>query len=153
MLISRHEFQIFADYGQFYLEDENYTPNTGDFWNDETIGQLLAVEEGFVAVGTARKAEVPVTIEIHDFEPVLEIENYSRVNECSLNVTSNKIVIPGCTDYPPDAARIEIEPHIYRVRVLYGNLESVADEFEGEDFYVLQLWKNSEMKQISTLKP
>jgi len=153
MLIRKQEFQTLAEYHQFYLEDDNSPHNTGDIWNEKTVGLMLAVEEGLVAVGTARGLEVPVTVEIHDSEPGLELENYSRANECSLNVTADKIVILGCTDYQPDAERIEIEPGFYRVRVLYGNLESVIDEWEGEDFYVLQLWKDSEMREISVLKP
>lgn len=153
MLISRHEYQICADYHQFYLEDEKSPHNTGGVWNEKTIGQMLAVEEGLVAVSTARNETVPVTIEIYDSEPSLELGNYSRANECSLEVTTDKIIISGCTDYLPDAERIKIEPGFYRVRVLYGNLESVTEEWEGEDFYILQLWRDAEMREISTLKP
>jgi len=153
MLINKQEFQIFANYHQFYLEDENSPRNTRDIWNEKTVGQMLAVEKGLVAVGTARNLTVPVTIEIHDSEPDLELENYSRANECSLNVTVDKIIISGCTDYLPNAKRIKIESGFYRVRVLYGNLKSVIEEWEGEDFYVLQLWKDSELREISTLKP
>lgn len=151
MLISRHEFQIFADYHQFYLEDENSLHSSDeDIWNDKTVEQMLGVKEDLIAVRTARSLAVPVTIEIYDSEPAVELEKFSRINECSLNITSDKIIILG-NDYLPDAARIDVEPSIYRVRILYGNLESV-EEWEGEDFYILQLWEDDKMREIITLK-
>jgi hypothetical protein len=151
-MISKHELKIFADYHQFYLEDENSPHETGNIWNQRTVERMVATEEGLIAVGTARNVEVPVTVEIYDIEPVLETAKFSRVNECSLKVWSNKMTIVGCTDYLPDAARIEIEPSIYRVRILYGNLESVENEIDGDDFYVLQLWKDSQMRGITEVK-
>lgn len=153
MLTRKLDFEIFADYHQFYLEDETSPHDTGSIWTKETFQQMIAVSEKLVAVGTARNVEVPASIEIHDSEPILEIEKYSRINECSLEITSNKLILAGCTDYLPEAIRIEIEPAIYRVRVLYGNLETVKDEIEGEDFYILQLWKNGESREIKTIKP
>ncbi len=153
MLSRKLDFEIFADYHQFYLEDENSPHRTDEVWTKETVEQMLGVSEKLVAVGTARDVTVPVSIEFHDGEPILELEKYSRVNECSLEITSDKLILIGCTDYLPDAARIEVEPAIYRVRVLYGNLETVINEFEGEDFYVLQLWKKAEMREVLTLKP
>ena len=153
MLIKKFDFEIYADYNQFYLADESSPFSTGEIWTDETFQQMLAVSEKLVAIGTARYETVPVSVEMYDRNPTLELEKYSRVNECSLDVTSNKLVLEGCTEYSPDAARIEVEPSIYRVRVLYGNLETVKDDYEGEDFYVLQLWKDAEMREISILKP
>jgi len=153
MLIRKHEFQIFADYHQFYLEDENSPHNTGDIWSQEAFERMLGTEIGLIAIGTARRETVPVSVEFHDGEPVLELEKYSRVNECSLEVKSEKLIISGCTDYLPDAERIEVEPSNYRIRILYGNLESVVEEWSGEDFYILQLWKDSETRGVSTLKP
>ncbi|MCY7346419.1 MAG: hypothetical protein LH614_09400 [Pyrinomonadaceae bacterium] len=155
MPISKYEFQIYADYHQFYLEDENSPHETDKVWDLEGTAhnRMLGVGEGLIAVGTARYETVPVSVELHDSEPVLELEKYSRVNECSLQVKSDKMIISGCTEYPPDAARIPIEPATYRVRILYGNLETVKDDWEGEDFYVLQMWKTAEMREISILKP
>lgn len=152
MLIRKLNFEIFADYHQFYLEDETSPHRTDLIWTKESIEQMIGVGEKLIAIGTARNNAVPVSIELHDSEPILELENYSRVNECSLETTSNKLILSGCTDYLPNAPRIEVKPATYRVRVLYGNLESVKDEFEGEDFYILQLWKDDEMKEVKTLK-
>lgn len=156
MLIRKLDFEIYADYHQFYLEDENsplFDPE--EMWDSEgkATERMLGLSKQTIAVGTARYETVPVSIEFYDSEPILELEKYSRVNECSLKVNSDKLVLVGCTEYRPDAARIEIEPAIYRVRILYGNLETVVDDWEGEDFYILQLWKNDEFQAIKTLKP
>jgi hypothetical protein len=153
MLIRKLDFEIYADYNQFYLEDETSPHETGRIWTDETVERMIAVGEELVAVGTARYETVPVSVEFHDREPALELEKYSRVNECSLKVPSDKLVLEGCTEYPPEAARIDVEPGIYRVRVLYGNLESVVDDWQGDDFYVLQLWKDGELREVVHLKP
>jgi hypothetical protein len=95
MLIRKLDFEIYADYNQFYLEDENSPHETGDIWTKETIEQMIAVREKLIAVGTARYREVPVTIEFHDSEPVLEPETYSRLNQSSLEVPSNKLILSG----------------------------------------------------------
>ena len=155
MLIRRLDFEIYADYHQFYLEDENSPHETDKIWDAEGIASKrgLATGERLVAVGTERYETVPVAVEIHDSAPVLELEKYSRVNECGLEAKSGRLILAGCTEYLPDAARIEVESAFYRVRILYGNLETVVSDWEGEDFYVLQLWQDSEKRrEISTLK-
>jgi hypothetical protein len=155
MLIRKFDFDIYADYRQFYLECESSPHKTDEVWDSANIAsdRMLGVSEKLVAIGTARYETVPVSIEFHDCEPVLKLEKYSRINECSLEVTSNKLILSGCTEYLPDAARIDVESGNYAVRVLYGNLETVKDDFEGEDFYILQLWKADKFQQVKTLKP
>lgn len=153
MLIRKLDFEIYADYNQFYLECENSPHQTENLWTKETFEQMIAVSEKLVAVGTARYRTVPVSIEFHDCQPVLEFEKYSRINECSLEAATDKLVLSGCTEYLPDAARIDIEPAIYAVRICYGNTEDVSDDFEGDDFYVLQLWKADSFQEVKTLKP
>jgi hypothetical protein len=147
MLIRRLDFEIDADYRQFYLEDETSPHETGEIWTKETHERILAVSEKLVAVGTARYETVPVAVEFYDSEPALEPEKYSRINECGLEAASQKLISSGCTEWLPDAARIDVEPAIYRVRALYGNFETVVDDWEGEDFYVLQLWETGEMRE------
>ncbi len=155
MLLRKLHFEIYADYYQFYLECESSPHKSDEVWDAENIAfnRMLGVGEKLIAVGTKRYETVPVSIEFHDCESVLELEKYSRINECSLEVTSNKLVLSGCTEYLPDAARIEVEPATYRVRVLYGNLETVKNDVEGDDFYILQLWKDDSFRGVKTLKP
>jgi hypothetical protein len=155
MLQRKLDFEIYADYNQFYLECESSPHKSDEVWDSENVAfnRMLGVGEKLIAVGTARYRTVPVSIEFYDTEPRLEFENYSRINECSLEVSSNKLILSGCTEYLPDAARIEVEPGTYRVRILYGNAETITDEDNGDDFYILQLWKDAEFRGVETLKP
>lgn len=134
-------FQIFADYYQFYLQDEPVQGNLGDSWTEEAVERLLAIAPGTVGIGTVRNMDVPVVVEIADERPDDDVADWDQVNECSLDVASGRIVIAGCTDYFPDAARILVPPGSYRVRAYYRGLESLSDDgLEGDDHYRLVLW-------------
>lgn len=138
-----YRFDLFADYFQLYLEDERdgidrLTIN----WNDDVIHRMFATGDGFVMIGTVRNMTVPLTIEILDGEPVIDFEIWDHVAECSLTIQSGRLVASGCTDYLPEATRIELEPGDYRVRLSYGDLNTLSeDELEGDDHYRAQLWR------------
>ncbi|MEM7165835.1 MAG: hypothetical protein AAF581_10245 [Planctomycetota bacterium] len=135
------EYELFADYSQFYLQDEASDGDLSDSWTDDAVQQLLAVAPGVVGVGTARNCDVPVLVEVHATAPDLDADDWDHVTECGLSVTSERIVIAGCTDYFPDAARIPVQSGDYAVRVSYGGLASVsADGLDGADRYRVQLW-------------
>ena len=139
-------YELFADYHQFYLQDEDADGDLSDAWTDEAVANLMAVVEGAVGVGTVRNMDVPVDLEVHANEPELDAAEWDRVNECSLSVHSGKLVIAGCTDYFPDAERIDLEPGMYRLRISYGQLKSVSvDGLHGSDHYRVQLWLGSEI--------
>jgi len=65
-----------------------------------------------------------------------QFDGWDQVDECSLHVSSGRIVVAGCTDYFPDAARVVVPPSSYRVRLYYGNLDAP----EGRDVYRVALW-------------
>ena len=140
-------YEIFADYHQFYLQDETADGDLSEAWTDATVANMLAVVEGAVGVGTVRNMRVTVNVEVFSREPSLESSEWDLVNECSISVQSGRLVIAGCTDYFPSAKRIEVPSGTYRVRVCYGNLNSVsADGLEGSDHYRLQLWPGSAIR-------
>jgi hypothetical protein len=142
--MTAHTFDLFADYFQFYLQDEPVLGIDGDAWEGEATGRMLAVAPGAIGVGTVRNVTVPVTIEILEAEPALDIENWDHVTECSLVTSSGKVVVAGCTDSFPSAARIDISPGTYRARVSGGSFDSVAMHWESaEDRYRVQLWPGS----------
>jgi hypothetical protein len=135
------ELSIFADYFQFYIGDEAATGDLSQAWNQETTDRLLAVAAGTVGIGTVRNMDVPVTLEILEREPADDFSEWDHVVEASLDVRSGRILIAGCTDYVPDAKRIEVAPGSYRVRVSYGALDTLSgDGLSGDDRYRLQLW-------------
>src|SRR5579863_3707990 len=129
-----HEINLFADYYQFYLQDEPANGDLSTAWTNEAVARLLAVGPGVVGVGTVRNTNVPVTVSILGAEPPVELGAFDHVVECSLSVESGRIVVAGCTDYFPDALRIEAPPGMYRVRVGYSALDSLsANGLEGND--------------------
>lgn len=142
MLLERYQYQVFADYFQFYVEDENPEDRTEHIWDDEKNIELgLAIGKGIIAVGTERNFTVPFTLEIHDSAPANDdFSIWSRINECSINLPSGTLVIFGCTDYRPDAARVKISPQCYRARIYYGALDSVTKLNKGDDHYKMILW-------------
>lgn len=137
-----HTFEIFADYHQLYLADDDVEePMPGDV-TDEDVRRRLAAAPHSVVIHTARNVDVPVTVHVHEREPSVDLEAWDHVAECSLAVPSGRIVIAGCTDYLPDAARILVEPGSYRVRVCYGGLETLSEDgLDGDDHYVVDLWR------------
>jgi hypothetical protein len=144
MAIMLHHFDLFADYHQFYLQDELVHGDLSDSWTQEATDRLLALAPGTIGVGTVRNMTVSVDVEVHDAEPKETFDDWDQVNECSLNVDSGRIVIAGCTDYFPKAARIVVPPGMYRARVFYGRLDSLSEDgLSGEDHYRVVLWPGS----------
>ena len=135
------KLSLFADYFQFYIQDETVTGDLSDAWNEEAVDRLLAIAPGTIGIGTVRNMDVPVVVEIRDREPDDDSSEWDHVVEASLEVTSGRTVIAGCIDYFPDAMRIPIPPAVYRIRVSYGGLDTLSDDgLEGDDHYRLQLW-------------
>lgn len=154
MLVQEHNLELFADYFQFYIQDETVDGNLSESWTQEAVDRLLAITDGTLGIGTVRNMSVPVTIKLFSKEPALfNIDLYDQVNECDLRITSGKVVIAGCTDYFPDAKRIETAPGLYRVRVYYQKLNTLREnELEGDDHYELHLWKAHSNSGINILK-
>src|SRR5262245_14606727 len=64
-MMQQHHFHLFADYHQFYVQDDD--PSFGDLskaWTEEAVARLMAVAPHVVSVGTARNTDVLVTVEI-----------------------------------------------------------------------------------------
>jgi hypothetical protein len=112
----------------------------------------LAVAQGTIGVGTRRNMDVPIEVEILESEPINSFNDWDQVNECDIEVPSGRIVIAGCTDYFPEAARIDVQPGNYRARIYYGNLNSVSeDDLVGDDHYKVVLWL-SESQGVRVVK-
>jgi hypothetical protein len=135
------DLSLFADYFQFYIQDEAATGDLSQAWSEETTSRMLAIAPGVIGVGTVRNMDVPVRVEIHESEPDTDSSEWDHIVEASLNVTSGRVVIAGCTDFFPDAMRIEIPPSTYRARVSYGALNTLSEDgLSGSDHYRMQLW-------------
>lgn len=142
-VVATYRYEIFADYHQFYLEDEQAMPSllnpeaTRPEWTEKTVANLLAVSPGCVAIGTARAMTVPVTVEIHDAVPKEAFDDWDHITEASLDITSGRVSIgfhePECFDLPSG---------IHRLRVYYGGLDSLDEMgLEGDDHYRIVIWQ------------
>jgi hypothetical protein len=139
-----YDLELFADYFQFYLQDEAADANLGEAWDEAATERMFAVATGMIGIGTAGNMEVPVTLEVHDAEPSHNLADFDHVVEGALVVTTGPLVVAGCTDYFPDADRIPLEPGIYRVRLSSSGLSTrSADGLDGNDHYLVQLWLGS----------
>lgn len=140
-----YQLELFADYFQFYFQDDN--SDYGDLseaWTEEATKQLMAISDRVVGVGTARDTEVQVHVIVDNQLPKLETSQWDRINRAEIYIETGRIVFAGCTDYFTDATRIEVAPGFYDVVIGYKALESIsADGLEGEDSYHIYLARSS----------
>ena len=79
-----YKFKLFADYFQFYLQDEQAEGIQGESWTKEASDRMLALAPGAIGVGTARNMYVPVTLEVQDAMSTDDIDSWDQVLECSI---------------------------------------------------------------------
>lgn len=137
-----HQLTLFADYYQFYLQDETASGDLSQAWSPEAVERMLAVADGVVGFGTLRNMQVGVTLEMLDEPPASDTAGFDHVVEGSLDARSGTLVVAGCTDYFPDAARFALAPGTYRVRLSISGADTLSEDgLEGEDHYLVQLWQ------------
>ena len=54
------ELALFADYFQFYIQDEAAKGDLSEAWSEEATDRLLAIAPGTIGIGTVRNMEVPI---------------------------------------------------------------------------------------------
>src|SRR5258707_13388220 len=101
----RQELEIFADYFQFYLQDDEQLGDLSDAWTEDAIKRMFAIGPGVVGIGTVRNMDVPVTIDVLEAEPIDDIGEWEHVVEGGLEVGTGRLVVAGSTDFFPNALR------------------------------------------------
>jgi hypothetical protein len=117
------ELELFADYHQLAVFDEGSTTDLGEAWTDQAGSDRLAVGVDAVAIGTEVNVNVLVSVEILTSRPGDDETGFDHVVEASLRADSGRLVVMGCTDYEPEAARFEVPPGWLRLRVAKSNLD------------------------------
>ncbi|MEO5886165.1 MAG: hypothetical protein ABIQ77_00745 [Anaerolineales bacterium] len=142
----KYKFNLFADYFQFYLQDEQAASDLSKLWTEQAVKDLLALAPSTIGIRTLRNMTVPVIVEINDSAPKEQnFDRWDHVNECSINISSGCIVIMGSTDYFPNASRIENSPSWYRARIYYEGLDTISEDgLKGDDHYKIVLWSADE---------
>ncbi len=139
-----HRLDLFADYFQFYLQDEASEGDLSNAWSEEAVRRMMAMTEGVLGIGTVRNMTVPVTLEFLDAEPAADLAGFDHVVEGAIDVPSGRLVVAGCTDFFADAPRFDLAPGTYRVRLSASGLDTLSEDgLDGRDHYLVQLWAGS----------
>jgi hypothetical protein len=120
------ELRLFADYHQVVVLDEGSETDLGDCWTEQAVDDGLAAGLDALAIGTAVNVFVQVSIETLSSPPASDEADFDHVVEASLKTESGRLVVMGCTDYEPDAARFEVPPGWLRLRASRSNLDTAA---------------------------
>jgi hypothetical protein len=122
---------VFADYYQFFLQDlESHEiwmrshatdpdlPPAG--WTEEAVyGHRIGVEPYSLAIGTARRDIVEVSLRVCPSEPAADLGGAEHVVEADLGLPGGDLAICGVADGPGDENHVRVAAGSYRVRVSY----------------------------------
>lgn len=147
-----YKFELFADYFQVYLMDPEAVDDTSDIWTKEALDIKLGIMPNTLAVGTFRNVDVPLEVEVHQSEPEVSLEEWDHAAIGYFTINSGQCAVFGCTDYLPDAAKIELAPGKYSALSLARGLGSIIAEWEdADDLYKVILWPSTS-NEYKTLK-
>jgi hypothetical protein len=133
------QYEIFADYHQFYLWDHGTSPEPPVDYTDEDIDHRIKATPFVVVIQPERNMDVPVQLELRDTPPDEPLEGWDHVAEASLDLPSGQLEIHQCTGGSVDI--VPLRPGPYRVRAYYGGLGTLSEDgLEGQDHYHLVLW-------------
>lgn len=131
---------LFADYHQIMAMDDGPL-QAPEIVTQEDVDRRLGIAPDGAIVHTARNMTVPVIVRLAPREPGAPPPDCDHVTECSFDVSSGRLVVMGLMDDPDAAARFEMAPGAYRLRVCHRGLRSVSwNGIEGDDSYELTLW-------------
>jgi hypothetical protein len=146
----KHTYSIFADYHQFYLWDQDVSPNAPTDYTDIDIERRIKAAPNVIVIQPERNMDVPVTLEVLATEPDPDFDQWDHIAEASLELPSGHLEIHECTGGSID--RIDLSPGTYRVRAYFGALNELSkDGLEGDDHYRLVLWPAA-FAPVSVLK-
>ncbi|HSI50205.1 MAG TPA: hypothetical protein VLA61_18180 [Ideonella sp.] len=147
-----HAFIVFADYFQFVVQDEDSEDDFATIWTPEALACQTAFGKSAVCPGTLRNVDVPIEIVMVDADPEIPLGTVDHAVEGSIEITSGKVVVMGCTQYFPDAPRFEVKPGTYRVLAVMEGIGSIQHEWEpADDKYTVYMWPG-EARQAKLIK-
>lgn len=135
-----HKLQIFADYFQIWLEDQQATSTQREFlFTDQHLSDRVWVDDGLIIMFTARNMDVPVELQILQMEPYPDLDIWDHVVDTSIEIHSGQLDVFGCGGFP--GISLTLQRGSYQVRLCHGQLASLSQNgLEGEDHYKIFLW-------------
>lgn len=132
--------KVFADYRQFYVWDPVASGQLApEEWSDDDVQKKIKTGKHVVVICPERDMEVPVLVEVFSQDPGFHVAQWDHIAEAPLDVQSGTIEIHECTGGA--LAEFTVPPGTYRVRALYGALDSLSDDgLDGKDNYTVNIW-------------
>ncbi|WP_053713000.1 hypothetical protein [Streptomyces sp. XY413] len=117
--------ELFADYFQIHILDQDSDADFSDVWTEQTVSDGLGVTEGGLAIGTDVNFTVAVAVHLLTGQPDDDSDDFDHVVEASLNLTSGRLVVLGCTDDIDAAARFDMPTGWTRIRASRRDTEEI----------------------------
>jgi len=137
--MASRQYSIFADYFQFYLWDAGAMPEPPTDYAEADLRNRIKAAPFVVVIQPVRNMDVPVTLDIADMAPALDLSAWDHVAEASLDLPSGRLEIHECTGGSIDI--VDIAPGSYRVRACFAGLGTLSEDgLDGDDHYHLTLW-------------
>lgn len=128
-----HRLTMFADYCQLHVEAERPSGDVGEAWSVTAVEDRVAVAGDVVAIGTAEAGEVEVEVEVALLSDAPPLDPQAdHVTEALLTLPSDVVVVAGCTEYRPDAARFKLPAGRYVVRATHLGLRTGSESIRLE---------------------
>jgi len=139
VLLQLKEFELFADYHQFYLWDSGMNPLAPTDYSKEDVSRRVKMGTHVFVIQPERDMTVSVAIEIHDAEPPYDPDKWDHIAEGSLHLPTGNLQVHECTGGP--VADFQVAKGWYRVRSFHGGLGTVNERgLEGGDRYLAVFW-------------
>jgi len=143
------KFEMFADYFQFLLLDESSEDDFSLLWTEKALDIGAAVGALAVSFGTLRNVTVPVEIRLCPQDPRISESDVDHLISGYFEVPTGRLVVMGCTDYFPDAPRIDLPKGGYRFSYCMRGIDSITYESDpADDTYTVYLWPGSRIDPV-----
>ena len=130
------ELKLFADYHQIHVVDDR--PDAGDLsdWGGSAVSDGMALGVGALGIGMAQNMDADVSVVVLDAAPPDEPldPTWQHIVEASMEVQSGRVMVMGCSDYGPEAKRVDLAPGAWRLR---ASSRVVGPE---EEKLLIELW-------------
>ena len=130
------EFQVLADYHQFYLMDADIAPLIPETITDKDMLRRLRTAPHIAVFHTESASQVQVEVAFVP-EPFEAKGVWEHEAEFSLFLPSGIAVLCGCTDYVPHCPRLSVTPSNYDGRAYF------AGSTVGKERYFIMLWPSA----------
>ena len=135
------KYKLFADYFQLLLMDEYCEDDFSTIWDADASERMLALGATSASIGTLRNVDVDVEVHVLQAEPAVSIDDVDHGALCSFAIPSGRLVVLGCTEFKPAAARVSIQPGSYRVLTTVTGVDTIEYESDpASDLYSVYLW-------------